>query len=54
MSCTSTSAGGSTTESVTIKLDKTKPTVSFTGDAGSYTVTQTVAIACSASDPAPG
>jgi hypothetical protein len=54
VSCTSTSAGGSTTASVTIKLDKTKPTVSFTGDAGSYAVTQTVAIACSASDPTPG
>ena len=54
VSCTSTSAGGSTTESVTIKLDKTKPTVSFAGDAGSYAVTQTVAITCSASDPTPG
>jgi hypothetical protein len=54
VSCTSTSGGGSTTNSVTIKLDKTKPVVSFTGDAGSYAVTQTVAIACSASDPAPG
>jgi hypothetical protein len=54
VSCTSTSAGGSTTESVTIKLDKTKPTVSFAGDAGSYAITQTVAIACSASDPTPG
>ena len=54
VSCTSTSAGGSTTASVTIKLDKTKPTVSFAGGAGSYTVTQTVAITCSASDPTPG
>jgi hypothetical protein len=54
VSCTSTSAGGSTTESVTIKIDKTKPSVSFAGDAGSYAVTQNVAITCSASDPTPG
>ena len=54
VSCTSTSAGGSTSRSVTIKLDSTKPTVGFSGNAGSYGITQTVAIACSASDPAPG
>jgi len=54
VSCTSTSAGGSTTKDVTIKIDKTKPTVGFSGNAGSYTVAQNVAISCSATDPAPG
>jgi hypothetical protein len=54
LTCSSSSAAGTTTKSVTIKLDKTKPRVSFAGDAGSYAVTQTVAIACSASDPTPG
>jgi hypothetical protein len=54
VSCTSTSVGGSTTKNVTIKLDKTKPIVSFSGNAGSYAVTQSVTIACTASDSLPG
>jgi hypothetical protein len=54
VTCTSTSAGGSTTNSVTIKLDQTKPTVSFSGDAGTYAITQNVSITCSASDPTLG
>jgi len=35
---------------VTIKRDATPPAVSFSGNAGSYTVAQTVSIGCSATD----
>jgi hypothetical protein len=52
--CTATSAGGTTSESVTIKRDATNPEVSFAGNAGSYTVDQTVAISCAASDATSG
>lgn len=48
--CTATSAGGSASQSVTITRDATAPTVSYTGNAGSYTVDQTVAITCAAGD----
>ena len=54
VSCTATSAAGSTTQSVTVEIDKTKPSVTYTGDAGSYLPTQVVSIACTANDPAPG
>jgi hypothetical protein len=40
--------------SETVKRDATAPVVSYTGNAGSYTVEQTVSIQCSASDPSPG
>jgi len=40
--------------SVSFKIDKTPPVVTYTGNAGSYTVDQTVSIQCSASDPSPG
>jgi hypothetical protein len=36
---------------LTIQIDLTPPRVTYTGNAGTYTVDQTVAIACSASDP---
>jgi hypothetical protein len=34
-----------------IRIDKTPPTISYTGNAGTYTVDQTVAITCTATDP---
>ncbi|MHB1097703.1 MAG: hypothetical protein ACYC3F_16210 [Gemmatimonadaceae bacterium] len=48
--CSATSAGGSASESVTIQRDATKPVIGYAGNAGSYTVEQTVAITCSATD----
>ena len=54
VSCTSTSGAGSTSASVTIKIDKAPPLITFSGNAGSYTVAQSVNISCSAVDPAPG
>lgn len=50
LTCGATSEGGSASESVTIKLDKTAPTVTYAGSAGTYTVAQTVNITCSAGD----
>jgi hypothetical protein len=53
--CTATSGAGlSTTQSVTVKRDATKPVLGFTGNAGTYLVDQTVAISCSASDAMSG
>jgi hypothetical protein len=40
--------------SETVRHDSTPPVVSYTGNAGSYTVDQTVSIQCHASDPSPG
>jgi GH35 family endo-1,4-beta-xylanase len=37
-----------------LEADTTPPVVTYTGNAGSYTVDQTVAIHCAASDPSPG
>lgn len=53
-SCSATSAGGTGSMSVTIKRDATNPVISFSGNAGSYTVDQTVAIACSVTDAMSG
>jgi hypothetical protein len=50
-SCSASSAGGAAGPvDVTIKRDSTPPAVSFSGNAGSYTVAQTVSIGCSATD----
>jgi hypothetical protein len=38
----------------TVKVDKTAPTVTYTGNAGTYTVDRTVAITCTASDALSG
>jgi probable HAF family extracellular repeat protein len=43
-------AGLSTAETVVARIDKTPPTVSYSGNRGTYTVDQTVSITCSASD----
>jgi GH35 family endo-1,4-beta-xylanase len=37
-----------------LDVDTTPPVVTYTGNAGSYTVDQTIAIHCAASDPSPG
>ncbi len=34
-----------------IRIDKTPPTITYTGNAGTYTVDQTIAITCTAADP---
>lgn len=52
-SCTAISAGGSTTASVNVKRDVTRPIITFAGMT-SYTVDQMVSITCSAIDPSPG
>ncbi|HLW96252.1 MAG TPA: glycine-rich protein, partial [Solirubrobacteraceae bacterium] len=54
-SCSASSNGGSSGPvTVTIKRDATAPTVTFTGDAGAYTVDQAITIACTASDALSG
>lgn len=52
--CTASSTGGTDHQSVTIARDATPPSVGFSGNAGSYTVDQSVAITCSASDATSG
>jgi hypothetical protein len=37
-----------------VRIDKTQPTVTYTGNAGTYTVDQSVAITCTAADPING
>jgi hypothetical protein len=54
LTCTATSLGGTSTRSVTVMRDATPPTVTYAGNAGSYTVDQTVAIACTAADALSG
>jgi hypothetical protein len=53
LTCSASSAGGSTSRSVTIKRDATAPTLAFAGN-GAYTVDQIVSVTCTAADPAPG
>lgn len=52
--CSATSAGGSASETVTVKRDATDPAIAFAGNAGTYGVTDTIAITCSASDAMSG
>ncbi len=53
--CTATNGAGLTsTASVSAKRDATKPVIGYAGNAGSYTVDQTVAITCAASDAMSG
>lgn len=50
-SCAASSDGGSAGPvEVTIKRDATAPTLAFSGNAGSYDVSQTISIGCAASD----
>ncbi len=43
-----------TAHTATVKIDTTKPVVGYSGNAGTYTPFETVAIDCSAVDPTPG
>lgn len=52
--CTASSGGGEANESVTIKRDAANPVVAYSGNAGAYTVDQSVVIVCSASDATSG
>lgn len=52
--CAATSGGGTATASVTVKRDAAAPEIAFSGNAGSYTVDQTVAITCQATDATSG
>lgn len=52
--CSASSLGGSSSESVIVKRDATNPVVTYSGNAGAYTVDQSVSIACSASDATSG
>jgi len=45
-----TSAGGTNSQSVTIKIDKTAPTVTYSGNKGTYNTGDTINITCAASD----
>lgn len=52
--CSATSAGGTSNKTVTFKIDQTVPTVTYTGNAGTYNLTENVAITCSAADAMSG
>lgn len=55
VSCSaSDNAGNSNPATDTTKIDTTPPLVSYAGNAGAYTVADSVNITCSASDPQPG
>lgn len=54
LSCFARSVGGITFPSLTIKRDATPPTVSYSGNAGLYSVADTVDIHCAASDALSG
>jgi hypothetical protein len=54
LTCAATTAGGTSSQSVTIKRDATPPTVAFSGNAGTYTVAQAVTIGCAATDALSG
>jgi hypothetical protein len=51
--CEATSAGGKSSQSVTIKRDASAPVITF-GGATSYTVDQELAVTCVATDPTSG
>lgn len=52
--CSATSLGGTSSVTTTIKRDTAGPTVDFTGNAGTYTVDQTVLIFCNTFDALSG
>ncbi len=47
-------AGNSASDSVTVNVDKTAPSVTYSGNVGTYMVDQTVSISCSPSDALSG
>ena len=52
--CSATSSGGTTQVTQTLSRDTTPPVIDDTGNLGTYSVDQTVAIFCNASDPLSG
>jgi hypothetical protein len=52
--CTDNAGNSSGATASGINIDRTAPTVSYSGNAGTYTVDQTVAIACTATDALSG
>ena len=54
LTCTATSAGGTSARSVTIKRDATPPVIHYSGNTGSYGVHHAVHITCAASDALSG
>ena len=52
--CSASSAGGSASETVSVKRDATAPVLAFSGNAGTYELTDTVSITCAASDAMSG
>ena len=52
--CSASSAGGSASETVSVKRDATAPAVAYAGNQPSYLITDTIAITCSASDAMSG
>jgi hypothetical protein len=56
VSCTARDRAGLTSDPVThvVRLDEVAPSVSYIGNAGSYTVDTSVAIGCAAADAVPG
>ena len=52
--CTATSPGGTTSRSVTVRLDAEAPTIVFPGRKATYDVLATVAIGCNAADATSG
>ena len=52
--CSATSLGGTTAVTQTIQRDTAPPVIDDTGNLGTYSVEQTVAISCNASDPLSG
>jgi uncharacterized protein YegL len=52
--CAATSAGGTSSKTVDVKRDATKPSIVFTGNAGTYGLNDTVNITCAATDAPSG
>jgi hypothetical protein len=54
LTCSASSAGGASSQTVTIKRDAAAPTVTYSGNMATYPFTSIVNITCAATDPAPG
>lgn len=52
--CSASSLGGSSSESVAVKRDATRPVVAYAGNSGAYAVDRSVHITCNASDATSG
>ncbi|MDX6465310.1 MAG: hypothetical protein QOI27_350, partial [Gaiellaceae bacterium] len=54
LTCQASSAGGPSSQSVTVKRDATPPTVTYTGGKATYALDETIAITCAAADATSG